>query len=81
MTKTIMAAAAALAAACAAPDVSAETAKKYDATWESLNSRPCPGWWKDAKFGIFVHWGVYSVPAYAPYDAKRRKDIVADVGK
>ena len=30
------------------------------------DSRPCPQWWKDAKFGIFVHWGVYSVPAFAP---------------
>ena len=29
------------------------------------DSRPCPQWWKDAKFGIFIHWGVYSVPAYA----------------
>jgi alpha-L-fucosidase len=33
-----------------------------------LNTRPCPQWWKDAKFGIFVHWGAYSVPAFAPYD-------------
>ena len=30
------------------------------------DSRPCPQWWKDAKFGVFVHWGVYSVPAFAP---------------
>ena len=44
------------------------SAKAYDANWESLNTRPCPQWWKDAKFGIFVHWGVYSVPAFAPYD-------------
>jgi len=41
---------------------------KYEANWESLNTRPCPAWWKDAKFGIFIHWGVYSVPAFAPYD-------------
>ncbi|MBO5940508.1 MAG: alpha-L-fucosidase [Kiritimatiellae bacterium] len=40
----------------------------YEANWDSLNSRPCPAWWKDAKFGIFIHWGVYSVPAFAPYD-------------
>ena len=42
------------------------SAKAYDANWESLNARPCPQWWKDAKFGIFIHWGVYSVPAFAP---------------
>ena len=42
------------------------SARAYDANWESLNSRPCPQWWKDAKFGIFIHWGVYSVPAFAP---------------
>ena len=42
------------------------SAKAYDADWESLNARPCPQWWKDAKFGIFIHWGVYSVPAFAP---------------
>lgn len=40
----------------------------YEASWESLNTRPCPQWWKDAKFGIFVHWGLYSVPAYAVPD-------------
>ena len=27
---------------------------------------PRPQWWSDAKFGIFIHWGVYSVPAFAP---------------
>ena len=37
---------------------------EYKANWESLDSRPVPEWWKDAKFGIFIHWGVYSVPAW-----------------
>jgi len=32
--------------------------------WESLNARPAPEWFGEAKFGIFIHWGVYSVPAY-----------------
>ena len=41
-------------------------AKKYDPSWESLNSRPTPQWFKDAKFGIFIHWGLYSVPAWGP---------------
>jgi alpha-L-fucosidase len=40
--------------------------KKYDATWESLDTRPIPGWFTDAKFGIFIHWGLYSVPAWGP---------------
>lgn len=30
--------------------------------------RPLPGWYDDAKFGIFVHWGPYAVPCYAPVD-------------
>ena len=34
-------------------------------TWESLNARTYPQWFSDAKLGIFVHWGLYSVPAYA----------------
>ncbi|MCX6620229.1 MAG: alpha-L-fucosidase, partial [Acidobacteria bacterium] len=38
----------------------------YQPTWESVDSRPIPGWFTDAKFGIFIHWGVYSVPSYAP---------------
>src|SRR5437762_13816536 len=41
------------------------SAQKYDATWESLDRRPTPAWFTDAKFGIFIHWGVYSVPSYA----------------
>ena len=37
----------------------------YEANWESLDSRPTPSWWSDAKFGIFIHWGLYSVPSYS----------------
>ena len=44
----------------------AETKTAYKATWESLDSRPTPAWWTDAKFGIFIHWGPYAVPAFAP---------------
>jgi alpha-L-fucosidase len=32
--------------------------------WESLRNYEVPEWYKDAKFGIFIHWGAYSVPAY-----------------
>ena len=38
--------------------------KTYKPTWESLASHPVPQWYDDAKFGIFIHWGVYSVPAW-----------------
>lgn len=37
----------------------------YQNNWESLNARPVPAWFEDAKFGIFIHWGLYSVPAFA----------------
>ena len=39
--------------------------KKYKADWKDLNTRPVPEWFTDAKFGIFIHWGPYSVPAYS----------------
>jgi alpha-L-fucosidase len=41
-------------------------AQTYQPTWESIDKRLTPSWFTDAKFGIFIHWGVYSVPAYAP---------------
>ncbi len=34
-------------------------------TWESINQRGYPQWFSDAKLGIFIHWGIYSVPAFA----------------
>jgi len=46
--------------------VSGLSAQTYQPTWDSLDQRPTPTWFTDAKFGIFIHWGVYSVPAYAP---------------
>lgn len=36
----------------------------YKANWESLKTYEIPEWYKDAKLGIFIHWGVYSVPAF-----------------
>jgi alpha-L-fucosidase len=41
-------------------------AAQYEATWESIDARPTPQWYDDAKFGIFIHWGVYSVPSWGP---------------
>jgi alpha-L-fucosidase len=40
------------------------TPKFYEATWASLTKHPYPKWFQDGKFGIYFHWGVYSVPAY-----------------
>jgi len=36
----------------------------FYAHWDSLGAYRVPAWFRDAKFGIFLHWGVYSVPAY-----------------
>jgi len=41
-------------------------AQKYEANWNSLNQRKIPEWFHQDKFGIFIHWGVYAVPSYAP---------------
>ncbi|MEO3841389.1 alpha-L-fucosidase [Streptomyces sp. B22F1] len=38
----------------------------FEPTDASLSSHQAPYWFNDAKFGIFIHWGVYSVPAWAP---------------
>ena len=43
----------------------ANTKVEFEETWESLSTNERnPEWFKDAKFGIYFHWGVYSVPAY-----------------
>lgn len=55
-----------LIAICLLLSVGTASAQTYQPTWESVDKRPTPAWFTDAKFGIFIHWGVYSVPAYAP---------------
>jgi len=47
---------------CLAINLSGQT---YQPNWESLDKRPTPQWFKDSKFGIFIHWGVYSVPGWS----------------
>jgi len=42
------------------------TAQNYQPNWESLDSRPVPSWFMNEKFGIFIHWGAYSVPSWGP---------------
>ncbi|WP_282135292.1 alpha-L-fucosidase [Seonamhaeicola maritimus] len=41
---------------------SEKVVKHFEPTWESLKQYECPEWFRDAKFGIYTHWGVYSVP-------------------
>ncbi|MBI1343098.1 MAG: alpha-L-fucosidase [Terrimonas sp.] len=38
--------------------------QRFQSTWASLKEYKIPDWFRDAKFGIFIHWGVYSVPAF-----------------
>ncbi len=42
----------------------AERTGPFRADWNSLAGYRVPDWFRDAKFGIFIHWGVYSVPAF-----------------
>jgi alpha-L-fucosidase len=51
---------------------SAPAPRRYAPTLESLRAHPLPGWYDDAKLGIFVHWTMASVPAFAP----RERDIL-----
>jgi len=39
---------------------------RVEPRWESIDRRPTPSWFEDAKLGIFIHWGVYAVPSFAP---------------
>ncbi|XP_046581904.1 alpha-L-fucosidase-like [Haliotis rubra] len=53
----------------------------YDPTWESLDQRPIPAWYDEAKFGIFLHWGVFSVPSFVgawfqDFWLNKRADVV-----
>ena len=40
----------------------------FEPTWGSLAKNPLPEWVKDAKFGVYTHWGIYSVPAHGGPD-------------
>jgi len=59
---------------CSTSQVSAQQSKSVEteaaavdetAAWEAIDKRKTPQWWSDAKFGIFIHWGPYSVPAFS----------------
>ena len=40
-------------------------AGKFQDNWDSLSNYKLADWYRNAKFGIFIHWGVYSVPAFS----------------
>jgi len=44
--------------------VSEELSTHYEPNWKSLDARPLPTWYDEDKIGIFLHWGVFSVPSY-----------------
>jgi alpha-L-fucosidase len=52
---------------------------QYEPTWESVGRHPVPAWFHDAKLGIFVHWGLYSVPGWAPLTGELT-EVVAKEG-
>jgi hypothetical protein len=39
------------------------TEQQYTPDWASIDSRPLPAWYDESKVGIFINWGVYSVPS------------------
>lgn len=62
MKKSILLAAA--ATCMLASSATAKQPEKFDADWESLKTYEVPEWWRNTKFGIYFHWGPYTVPAY-----------------
>ena len=51
-----------LLSACTSKTTETKEVKHFEPNWESLKQYECPTWFQDAKFGIYTHWGVYSVP-------------------
>ncbi|XP_028909403.1 plasma alpha-L-fucosidase [Ornithorhynchus anatinus] len=55
---------------------------RYEPSWESLDGRPLPSWFDGAKFGLFLHWGVFSVPSFGSewfwwyWQKEKRKEYV-----
>jgi alpha-L-fucosidase len=57
--------------------VTRELNNMYEPTFSSVKQHPLPDWFNDAKFGIFIHWGLYSVPACAPRKAMDLKALLS----
>lgn len=56
-------------------------ADTFEPTWESLAEAPVPEWWDDGKFGIFIHWGPYSVAGYKYKNRGYAEAITSDLYK
>jgi alpha-L-fucosidase len=50
-------------------NLSSRSEEGYAPTWESLDQHPLAPWWSDAKFGIYVHWSLASVPAWGNHSS------------
>ena len=53
--------------------------RPFEPTADSLTQHTPPEWWKDGKLGIFIHWGLYSVPAFAPIDHMFNADVPREI--
>jgi alpha-L-fucosidase len=53
---------------------------KYYPTKKSISAHDAPEWYRDAKLGIFIHWGLYSVPAFGPTDVGGITETVGNHG-
>lgn len=53
---------------------------EYQPTKESVDKHPVPEWYHDAKFGIFIHWSLSCVPAFAPTDKGDIMDVLRNEG-
>ncbi len=51
----------------------------YEPTWDSVATHELPDWYDDAKLGVFLHWGLYSVPGWAP-QVSNIQDLLHDRG-
>ena len=58
-------------AMCFVPPTPGYTAEEYEPTVKSLQQYQCPEWFRDAKFGIYLHWGAYSVVERGEWYARK----------
>lgn len=54
--------------------------KHYQPNLESISTHTIPQWYHDSKFGIFIHWGIYSVPAFAQPTGGSEPFLLMSVG-
>lgn len=54
---------------------------KFYPLWPSLEQHRLPAWYDDAKLGIFIHWGLYSVPAWAPTSGELLAETTAQINQ